>query len=479
MDGQERGFTSSALQVNLERTAARVEIPERYRDLIRVAETHYGTQMRTRELLVELNHPYVNWNYVLTQLKTLSIGDFYDFNDHPDGYSALVTILDIHFDVIRADVAEETREKAVRYLFDFLNIVIAKSNSHLTRNMPLFSRTIDRFLGLPPQDDGIIKKSSTYVKNMAAFLLSMNADTAEALGLLLRRALRAAYEFWLSQPDPANWFGVDGAIGDMAAAYLEMIAPISHKSLRMLFDRVAPIAGERVLPGEGPVISYLDMPDYFQIVNAYLLIADELERSEVYAGREHLVKLDFLLKVINTTGLSDIHGSALIEINRCLSMVFREETPENLNDFVRKIFFLLKGYTPRHTYRNTVIACITTIAREVFKQNNHPLVDTFVGELIGFGFEQPAVSGATEEWQIRVNPAHIENIRSWLAIIAMKPRWTKKLLSALIVNLKIGGVFVRDTDLLQKDISSLLNSDIAPAYNLVRQTPRHPAHLFQ
>ena len=54
----------------------------------------------------------------------------------------------------------------------------------------------------------------------------------------------------------------------------------------------------------------------------------------------------------------------------------------------------------------------------------------------------------------------------------MKPRWTKRLLSALIINLKIGGVFVRDTDLLQKDISGLLNADIGAAYNLVKQLLR-------
>jgi pyruvate,orthophosphate dikinase len=71
-----------------------------------------------------------------------------------------------------------------------------------------------------------------------------------------------------------------------------------------------------------------------------------------------------------------------------------------------------------------------------------------------------------------VNPAHIKNIRAWLEIIAQKPRWTKKLLSALIVNLKLKGVFVRDTDLLQKDISRLLNTDIQPAYNLMKQLLR-------
>ena len=71
-----------------------------------------------------------------------------------------------------------------------------------------------------------------------------------------------------------------------------------------------------------------------------------------------------------------------------------------------------------------------------------------------------------------MNPEHIRTIRAWLEIIAMKPRWTKKLISALIINLKIGGVFIRDTDLIQRDISRLLNADIGPAYNLVKQLAR-------
>ncbi len=54
----------------------------------------------------------------------------------------------------------------------------------------------------------------------------------------------------------------------------------------------------------------------------------------------------------------------------------------------------------------------------------------------------------------------------------MKPRWTKRSFSALIINLRLGGIFVRDTDLIQKDISALLNSDIGPAYNLTKQLLR-------
>jgi len=92
--------------------------------------------------------------------------------------------------------------------------------------------------------------------------------------------------------------------------------------------------------------------------------------------------------------------------------------------------------------------------------------------LIAYGFQYPEIKGSNEEWQVKVNPAHIINIRCWLEIIGMKPRWTRKLISALIVNLKMGGVFIRDTDLIQKNISALLNSDIASTYSLIKQLLR-------
>jgi pyruvate, orthophosphate dikinase len=503
---QDKDFTSSALQVNLERTAAKVEIPERYHSLLRVVEAHYGVQKRTHELLMELNHPYVNWEYVLTQLRTLSIGDFHDLNAHPDGLSALATILGIYLDILNPPIGEETRERALRYLFDFLDTVFAKSDRLISRNIPLFTLAVGSLLELSSEDPRIVRRVSSYVKDILGFFLgkarpayslpswqieeetSGEADR-ETIGaasevrlldeatqanflLLLDRAFRGTYQFWLNQSDPALWFEGDGLKQVGSSTYQEIIEPLGHRNLETLLDRLNRMKREAATENGSRMGKYLDMPDFGQIVNGYLLVADELERAQAYAGHEHLVKLDFLFNVINTPALSDIHGTAFIEINRCLSMVFREENAESHEDFVRKVFALLRRGGGRYTYRTTIIACITTIAREVFKQNNHPLVETFVAELIGFGFEYPDLRGSTADWQIMVNPAHIENIRSWLTIVGIKPRWTKKLLSALIINLKIGGVFVRDTDLLQKDISGFLNTDIGPAYNLVKQLLR-------
>jgi pyruvate,orthophosphate dikinase len=71
MDTMETTRLSTALEINLERTKAVVEIPEKYRILLEIAKNHYGVLKRTEELLVELNHPFVNWEYVLVQLKAL------------------------------------------------------------------------------------------------------------------------------------------------------------------------------------------------------------------------------------------------------------------------------------------------------------------------------------------------------------------------------------------------------------------------
>ncbi|HED23987.1 MAG TPA: pyruvate phosphate dikinase, partial [Firmicutes bacterium] len=70
------------------------------------------------------------------------------------------------------------------------------------------------------------------------------------------------------------------------------------------------------------------------------------------------------------------------------------------------------------------------------------------------------------------NTNHVKNIRIWLDLIEASPYKFKKLLSALVVNLKLGGIFISDTDLFQRDITKLLNADIGPVYKQVKQLAR-------
>ncbi len=472
MDTQETTRPLTALEINLERTRADVEIPDEYRILLDVAKDHYGVFKRTEELLVELHHPFVNWEYVLAQLKSLSIGDFYDFNIHEEGLPALKKLADIYLAVISSARDEEVRDSAVRYCFEYLNTILSNSNNLLQRNAALFSPVLQSLVDLSRTQSDMLKKSSSYLKATARLMRenSINTDHHELLGLL-SAVFKATYRFWLTQPDPSPWFSAEGETPEGRDAYRELINPLSHEHIRGLLARLEEI-DHRAVRDADPIAPYLEMPDHVQIASGYLVIADALEKSSAFEGRHYLAKLDFLFNMMNVAGLSDIYNAGLIEINRCLGRALREENDRNVNDLVRKIFRLLKKTAAQNQYQSSILDCITTLAKEVFEANNHAVVDTFIEELVAFGFQHPEVQGPTTDWQIRVNPTHIKNVRSWLEIIARKPRWTKKLLSALIINLKLKGVFVRDTDLLQKDISLLLNSDILPAYNLVKQLLR-------
>jgi len=473
-DEKSAEWVSSALKVNLERTAADVAIPEQYAPLLKVVESHYGLQKKTQDMLTELNHPFVNWEYVIKELKSISIGDFYIYNHHQNGLTALRIILKIYLDVIKLPQSEDVKDSAIHYMFDYIDTLLAQSNEFLPRNLVLIPDIIESLLAESERAAAVFKKTSAYLKRTIRYIVENNIDIDITMfDQLLYRMFKITYQNWLAQPDPSDWFAAEeGESAEAIKAYKSFIEPLSHEHLRLQLTALESLRSEEQKASFARTKKYLDMPDYFQIVNGYSLVAGQLEKSTTFQGRQHLAKLDFLFRIMSVSGLNDIHSSTLREINYSLKMVFQEGQKDNLDDFVRRIFGLLKKSKSRREFSGAIIDCITTMAKEVFEQNNHPLVDTFIDELIAYGFQYPEIKGATAEWQVQVNPAHIANIRSWLEIIALKPRWTKRLLSALIVNLKIGGIFVRDTDLIQKDISALLNAEIAPAYNLIKQLLR-------
>jgi pyruvate,orthophosphate dikinase len=148
MDEQQKRWESTALQVNLERTAAHVEIARKYQVLLKVVEGYYGVHKRTRELLEEINHPYVNWNFVVEQLKIVSLNDFYKHNTHPDGLDALSVILEIYLDIIRSAPQEDVKERGIRYLFDYLAMILANSGELLSRNITLIPLIIESLLDI-------------------------------------------------------------------------------------------------------------------------------------------------------------------------------------------------------------------------------------------------------------------------------------------------------------------------------------------
>ncbi len=120
-------------------------------------------------------------------------------------------------------------------------------------------------------------------------------------------------------------------------------------------------------------------------------------------------------------------------------------------------------------YPHTSLQCIQVLGAEVFDRGNSRMVEAFLWGVVRFGFQHASVVGVDENWQPLTNPAHLANIRVWLHLIMREPKWCSTLFSALIINLKLSGTCIKDTDLFQRDITQLLNHPIEPIYNLSKQ----------
>jgi len=144
--------------------------------------------------------------------------------------------------------------------------------------------------------------------------------------------------------------------------------------------------------------------------------------------------------------------------------------PSSLKNALDKTFAILEASARQ--YPESALDCVLRIGQEVYGTDDENLLEFFFDRIISLGFQFPRISGVTEEWQALVNVAHLKNVRVWMKLIEIAPSRSKKLLSALIVNLALGGIFVRDTDLFPHDVTDLLNAPLKGAYNLAKQLVR-------
>jgi pyruvate,orthophosphate dikinase len=173
---------------------------------------------------------------------------------------------------------------------------------------------------------------------------------------------------------------------------------------------------------------------------------------------------------MNIPGLAVNHEDVLRDINRTLNWLIANQKPRYVHSLIRKTFSILKVSATR--FPSTSITCIDNMGREIFQTGNRELINYFIDAVIDLGFQPPMIKGVDNEWQIQVNSAHIQNIRTWMNLIQLQPSKSMRLLSNLIIHLAVSGVFIKDTDLFGRDITCFFNSGIAKVYNLSKQLAR-------
>lgn len=491
---------SEALTRNLDLTNVRVFIPRSFQVLEEAVRGYAGKEKQAGELLLEYHHKYRNWNFVVQEAQRYATGNIRLYKNHPLSGNVIYLLSRILVNALTESERFEIRSLAADHLLAFWIKLTEEMPEELARPLPegasignieeLFETDTSCHEGilraffaelseLPDAPFEFLMRSFYPPKRLAGRLLKIweNPSSFVELRAFLQRFLRQTCLFWLDKEDPCDWLASQGHTVDSSTPWFEDCLQLRHERIQARLERI-----ETEIAGESDPIRAVGMlsetTDFHEITLLYFHLPEKLAQYQESCPEAAHMAMVMRLKVIEIRGLEAIQEETLREINFEIGRWLKQERTDQLEILLGRIFEILE--ISLRNYPQAALQIIRTIGIEVLATDDRPLIDFFIRRIIRLGFQPPMLGQVSPHWQIPVNPAHLMNIRIWLDIIKENPLRTRNLLSSLIVNLSLGGIFVRDTDLFQKDVSQLLNSPIRPAYNLVKQlTKLFPVYFNQ
>ncbi len=471
---------SKALEVNLSDTRAEVAIDQQYVLLLDFFQGYVGIVSRLETFLKELSHPYRNWGFIVGEARHFSLHYFHLYKSQARGHEALGLLCDILTQAFEAAPETDIKINASDNLMLVLHHIAKEGGEDTGRFLPLMTREINRVLTL--DDSGFFYFVSSYYQpdRLAAMLLDREITTPEessqeaaefipVLNRFLIRYFDASFSFWLDQDDPQTWMRENIEEWRLGGDMVALLDRVSHDRVREWQAALTELKSKKVTSTDTTVhlvqlTGHRDFVKRFRDMPRKILSLSEGRTYGKY------FKLTFLFYIIHAPGLSMIHREALGDIHRTLIRLIGERDYKKDIRIVDQTFALLKEHKGR--YPGTVLECIHRIGDAVYNTDEIELINHFIDRSVDHGFQFPMIQGTGDDWQIKGNMAHVKNIRVFLNLVGKHPKKSKRLLSALITSLAVGGVFIRDTDLFPRDVTTFLNTDIAPVYNLVKQLAR-------
>jgi len=465
-------MTSKALEVNIACSKVDVTVDSRYLVLEEILRDYDGARKGLKTLLEELCHPYRNWGYIVKEARSYALNYFHLLITHQKAPEAIRIYIDIFLKALETSNNEEVQKNAVDNLLFFVQKILKDSGSQLPRIVSILDSTFDRIANYPPETFTLFA-SSFYQLNKLGMIYAQRLEQDSNFGpfnRLLSRYFDFTYSYWLSQDDPLDWFRKELGVDIKTDRLNNIFGPITHKTIREHQLQLTEILKRSDPNSWESLKEMLSLPGYGQIVSLYKQVPSRLAELEKQNGQGRLMKLVFLLHIMNIEGLASVHEDTLREINRTMGFLISNEELPVIYKYLDKTFTILK--TSSVKYATTSLNCVLNMGKAVYRTDESDLVDFFIESVVSLGFQAPRIRGVGDDWQGRSNPFHIQNVRTWMELVELKPKWSKKLLSSLIIYLALTGVFIKDTDLFPRDITRFLNSDLRPVYNLAKQLLR-------
>ncbi|HEY5656889.1 MAG TPA: hypothetical protein VIY27_03785, partial [Myxococcota bacterium] len=458
-------LASQALAANLQRTAVEVVIPQDQQLLLEMTESLHGVHEATKRLLREINHLYIGWPQAIDELHRRATSDLGYYLAHDRAADAIGVFASLYARAVEEASPPELRETAIRNFLSYLAKAVAECGASCRRVAPAIEGALERVAALLDAAPELCAAASPRARRVLDAALERTQAGARPLQerslALLVSTLRNVYERWLALEDPHDWWR-ELALAGSHDAPPKNVAAISHahiaECLRTLVEGQWPSL-------EQHADAVLALPDDAAIQRGYLDAANALGRGDG-AWEALNERIRWLIRVLAQPALRGVHERALGEISRAFVDVLHEADNEGLADLLHGTFAALRGSELSRS--PTALYLIERIGTEVLSSGNPDWVHLLVDELLGWDFPGPRFEGFTDDWQVRVDPSHLRAIRTYITLIASNPERARPLIAALVAHLELGGIFIADTDLFQKDISRLLNAKIAPVYHPIK-----------
>ncbi len=447
----ESTFKSQALEANLAQTRYKdIFIPTEHQQFIDLSVKYFGINKRAKECITEYHHPLSNHTFVTEELRKMLLDDFWFYTRDDIPETALSLPLEMMHSLLKPEISLKLRLSIVVTLMEFVDMVMAKSPKHRHLITLVFNILNDSF---EANKDCMILAS----KHAARYLGRAAADGqfCQSASDLLHHILHENYSFWQSTSQVEDWIESKSDILSETE-----ISDVQQEIGKPYFDGL-----NAQLDAASSWEMLSDLPNYEQIAKQFM------ESDKAFP--HFITKFHFVFFLLHLPGMENQRERLIWNMDRMLREAVDELEQNELIPFIDTIFELAEEL--RHDYMSAVLDFQLTLGKKIIDVDQTELkeiVNYFEKKLIAFGFVTPGKVFVGEDWQLSVDENHIKNIRVWLELIEHSKHPMEKLLSSLIVNLKLGGIFLSDTDLFQREITKILNSNITPYYKKVKQLTR-------
>jgi pyruvate,orthophosphate dikinase len=442
---------SDALRANIAKTAQHVVIPDRYLPLVQAVEGYYGVRVPLVDTLSEYFHTFRNVDLLIDGFQTIVLRNW-NYFERSDGRAESFTLLsELILDLLDTPLSTQQTSLLLRQLITWCTAALSGPHAEeYDEPLRTVAETLHRELPLRPF---AFLERDTLLHGLVRVAVKRPA-IEPAFSALFRSLLLLGYRLLADRLPLPSWATSGEAELTHPALVAERFGELAPEAIARLICRAESASREELLSPDLPAFSTLldrvidqifridDIEDRFAVCLYFL-------KDDTLGYRQNEVMVD-LLGVVRQMMRPERH----MDVDRLLSRLTRFFR-------LRDNQFLLMRYQ-----------CYEAIGVAIGQAGNVAAADHLIEDILYWKFQYPEIQGATDDWETVVNPFHLPKIRCWMHIIESNPALYERLAAALNVQLRLGGVYIADTDLFQRDVTRFLNADIKPIYFVAKQLLR-------